>query len=664
MEEELTQQKKEENAFKDIKADYTNAKKAKKEIDILITAWNDAYYGKRKQTENKTSQIVMKEIAKHIEWVKPAITEPFTESSNPIRLSVANGKSNSRVIEKYCNYQFVNEFDRETFMTQLADVLLREGTVWVKDGWKFKDKKTVSEMSSDEILQAGINPYKIENSETEGMFKVTMSETICNMPTAEVMRNEFVFPDPSARIDDEIRFVIIKKYQTMSDLKQLGYISSDKLAKIETAMNQIDKNGSTLSTTRDNEDKSYGYDYEFKTNDKARQKVAILEYWGYYDLDGDGIAEPIVASWTEDGVELNIEENPYPVKKIPFHRAVFSARAFSLWGNSLAFLLEDNQVIKSGIMRGIMNNISLSNNGVKFIQAGKIDYINMKRLRNGEKYIMVNGSVAEAIQDGNFNSLPPIIFSVLDKIDSETSQLSGVMPNGNMPALNGGQSSDDDGSPLTMSQQRMSSIVRNIANLLRKVMSSWVSNARRYLDNEQIEALFTEGEQVDYNVFEKNENVKIRVKVGTGADKLSKLREINLLLQQSKVLGELAPRDSYSTLVAEMYELFDMYDEANKLRDYKAEPSPQQNQMMEMDLYMKQLEIEEKKLALQEIQSKIMLNQANAQSTVQDSQAGVEYKQAQSFEKITKAKGHEVDTTLKPVDAIARMGWNKNKQGV
>jgi len=660
MEDELTS--KNEKAFKDIKNDYSQAKKAKKEIDILIAAWNDAYYGKKKATDNKTSQLVMKEIAKHIEWVKPAITEPFTESSNPIRLSITNGKASSRVIEKYCNYQFVNEFDRNTFMTQLADVMLREGTVWVKDGWRFKSKKTVSTMSADDILASGIEPYSIENAE-DGMFKVTTSKTALNVPTAEVMRNEFVFPDPSARTDDEIRFVIIKKFQTMSDLKELGTISEEKLSKIETAMNERDKNGSTLSTTRDDEDKNYGYDSEFKTLDKPRQKVAVLEYWGFYDLDGDGIAEPIVASWTEDGTELSIEENPYPVQKIPFNRAVFSARAFSLWGNSLAFLLEDNQIIKSGIMRGIMNNISLSNNGVKFIQRGSIDYINMKRLRNGEKYIITDKAPSEAMQDGNFNVLPAVVFNVMDKIDSETSQLSGVTPNGNAPALNGGQSSDDDGSPLTMSQQRMSAIVRNISNLLCKVMSSWVSNARRFLDNEQIEALFTDSEQVDYDVFERNANVKIKVKVGTGADKLAKLREINLLLQQSKVLGELAPKDSYSTLVAEMYELFDMYDEANKLRDYKAEPTEQQQQMMQMEMVLKQIEIEEAKLRLQEIQSKIMLNQANAQSTMITSQAGADYKQAQSYEKVTKAKGHEVDTTLKPVDAIARMGWNKNKQG-
>lgn len=660
MEDEL--EKTNEKAFKDIKNDYSQAKKAKKEIDILITAWNDAYYGKKKTTENKTSQIVMKEIAKHIEWVKPAITEPFTESSNPIRLSVTNGKANSRVIEKYCNYQFVNEFDRITFMTQLSDVMLREGTVWIKDGWKFKNKKTSSIMTTEEILQSGIDPYKIENTDEDGRFKVTTSKTVINAPTAEVMRNEYVFPDPSARTDDEIRFVIVKKFQTMSDLKELGTISEEKLNKIETAMNERDKNGSTLSTTRDEEDKNYGYDSEFKTLDKPRQKVAILEYWGYYDLDGDGIAEPIIATWTEDGTELSIEENPYPAQKIPFNRAVFSARAFSLWGNSLAFLLEDNQVIKSGIMRGIMNNISLSNNGVKFIQRGSIDFINMKRLRNGEKYIITDKAPNEAMQDGNFNALPAVVFNVMDKIDNETSQLSGVNPTGNAPALNGGQTSDDDGSSLTMSQQRMSAIVRNISNLLCKVMSSWVSNARRFLDNEQIEALFTDSEQVDYDVFERNENVKIKVKVGTGADKLSKLREINLLLQQSKVLGELAPRDSYSTLVAEMYELFDMYDEANKLRDYKAEPSQEQQQMLQMDMVLKQMEIEEAKLRLQEIQSKIMLNQANAQATVIDAQAGATYKEAQTYEKVTKAKGHEVDTTLKPVDAIAKMGWNKNKQ--
>ena len=42
------------------------------------------------------------------------------------------------------------------------------------------------------------------------------------------------------------------------------------------------------------------------------------------------------------------------------------------------------------MVRGIFDNMSLANNGQKFMQRGAVDYINFKRLNNGERYIVVN----------------------------------------------------------------------------------------------------------------------------------------------------------------------------------------------------------------------------------------------------------------------------------
>ena len=75
--------------------------------------------------------------------------------------------------------------------------------------------------------------------------------------------------------------------------------------------------------------------------------IRIVCYWGYYDLNEDGIPEPIIAYWPEKyNINLGIEENPMPDKAIPFDRSVYSARPFSLWGNALAFFLGDNQKAK------------------------------------------------------------------------------------------------------------------------------------------------------------------------------------------------------------------------------------------------------------------------------------------------------------------------------
>ena len=43
-------------------------------------------------------------------------------------------------------------------------------------------------------------------------------------------------------------------------------------------------------------------DTEFRFQDEPRKKVLVYEYWGNYDLDGDGIAEAIVCAWTDDTI--------------------------------------------------------------------------------------------------------------------------------------------------------------------------------------------------------------------------------------------------------------------------------------------------------------------------------------------------------------------------
>ena len=41
------------------------------------------------------------------------------------------------------------------------------------------------------------------------------------------------------------------------------------------------------------------------------------EYWGYWDINNDGIVKPFVATWVGD-VMIRLEENPYPDKQLPY----------------------------------------------------------------------------------------------------------------------------------------------------------------------------------------------------------------------------------------------------------------------------------------------------------------------------------------------------------
>ena len=644
-------------AFKAFKHDFQMAKKAKTRIDDLISEWNDLYYGKTKSTSTKIklkSKVVMKEIAKQIEWQKPNITEPFLSTSNPIRIT--RNSTNSNTIENYLNTHFTSSFNRTDFMEQLVDVLLREGTVWVRDGWISKKKNTTEffNLTMEEVLARPDEPTSIKQIEN-GLFEVEYANTSLdrNEPTSRICRNEFAFPDPGAKTVDELRFFAEERLMTISELRASGFYPEDKINLLVSKIKENDSDYSSLKNQRDDDGEDYGQDRNYQPEDDPRKKVSIIEYWGFYDLNGDGIAEPILATWAKnEDVNLSIEDNPLPKQNIPYNNVVYSARPFSLWGNALAYFIGDNQKIKTGILRGIMDNMSLANNGQKFVRRGSLDYVNFKRMRNGERHIVVNKDLDGAIKDGSYNNLPNSIFQTLSMITTENEQLSGVSAGG--PSLSNDNLAKDDTAnmQMTMSQQRMAALVRNVSNLLGKMMHNWITMAEVFLSNEQIERLFSESEQIDYYAFKNANQTHISFKVGTDVNRIMKMQQLNMLLQQSKQLQENIPPEHLNYLVAEMYELFDMYDKAREIREYKPQPNPMQQKAMQLDLEAKHLANKKLQAEIQSTLAKMQADGIRSQKDLIDAQAGAMYKEAQAAEKYAKTEEHKVNSALKPAEFV------------
>lgn len=644
--------------YENIKHDFKVAKSAKTEIDNRIAEWNDLYIGKVKNKENRSKYVAM-ELAKQIEYMKPNITEPFTNSSHPIRISTTKNEKRARIQQKYLNNEFTSEFGRVEFMEQLADIKLREGTVWVKTAWNYKEenkREVIEHATMEEILQRGENPDKI-TQEKNGKFTVEYNNIKClkNSPDAIICRNEHIFPDPDARTHKELRYLCYRKHMTISQLKESGKVTDDMLEKLKTSMNAGDD--TSLGSDRDSKAQSYGYKENANTKDVERQKVSIIEYYGYYDLNGDGIAEPVIAAWAEkQDVNLYFEENYLPNSDIPFYNDVYSAVPFSLWGNGVGFFIKDDQNAKTGIMRGIFDNMALANNGQKFIKHGTLDYINFKRMRNGEKHIFVNKE--GGIEDGSFNQLPQSIQYVLGLVDKEVKEHTGV--DAGSVAVNSTNSGEDANGQLTLAQQRMAGMITSTSELLGKVFNDWLKMAEVFLNNEQIQALFTESEQQDIMAFEESEYTKVSFKVATNAQRQIRLQQLNMLMQQAKALGQSMPAELINELVAEMFELFDMYDKAEALRTYRPEPS-------ETDVIMQQLQVESAQLSNAKTQAEINELNAKAQSygykaqvDATNAQAGAMYKDAQSKEKLAKAQGHDVNNAIAPAKFIAET-QNKNK---
>lgn len=392
--------------LKTLKQDLSAAKDMKAAIDQRVSERRDIYNGKLYGNEEEgKSKIVVKLAKRQSEWAHATIKDPFVSTPeiikcNPITFEdVQAAKQNELLL----NYQFCRQFDRYKFMTKAIKVLDVDATLVVQTGWEYEDEE-VTQMT--DVVE--IDEYGNEFITTQKISTIRVKK---NQPTAKVCRSEDVFIDPTCQDDlDNAQFVIYRYETDLSTLKRDGrYKNLDKIK-------ELGDDGSDEDF--DPEDAT-----EFKFNDKARKKLLVYEYWGNYDIDNDGIVEPIVCAWI-GGTIIRLQSNPYPDKKPPFIVVPFSSVPFQIHGENNIDLVEDNQKVVTAISRGIINNMAQSTNGQVGIRKGALDAIQRKKFFNGKNFEF-NGTPADFWQ-GSFNQIPGSAFDMMALQNNEAESLTGT----------------------------------------------------------------------------------------------------------------------------------------------------------------------------------------------------------------------------------------------
>ena len=391
-----------------MKADLRHAETARQEQDARISEWKRAYNGEKYGNEVKgKSEIVSRDIKKQDEWLHPSILDPFVSTPDIVKITpiTYEDKHKARQSELLLNYQFCRQFPRFSFMSKALKVLSQEGTLVVQTGWEYKDEKVKTETDTIEI---------VDGIETVVPVEIEETKILVNKPTAVVCRNEDVYIDPTCMDNmDNCQFVIHRYETDYSTLKQDGrYKNIDKV--MRSAMSEAPQND--------------GYYYPeddtlFKFQDDPRKKLMIYEYWGNYDIDGSGIAKPIVCAWIGD-IIVRLQDNPYPDKKVPFMVVPFNSVPFQIFGESDAELIGDNQKIKTAVTRGIIDNMAQSNNGQTGVRKGALDVANRKKFLNDENFEF-NGTPND-FWYGSYNQIPSSAFDMLSVQSNEIESQTGV----------------------------------------------------------------------------------------------------------------------------------------------------------------------------------------------------------------------------------------------
>jgi len=568
-----------------LKSDLKAAEVLRKEWDAKIDKWKREYNGEPYGNEVKNkSVIVSRDIKKQSEWQHATIIDPFVSSNDIIKCTpvTAEDRPASRQAEIVLNAQFTRQFNRYTFMTKAVKVLDMEGTVVIQTGWDYEAEDVEQEVP----VVSNVNGVEhVIGYRTEVVPVVTR-----NRPTAIVCRNEDIFVDPTCMDELDKAQFIIHRYETdMSTLRRDGrYRNLDKISAEQS-----------------------GYDPDFKEQDSTnfrfsdgpRKKLVVYEYWGNYDINEDGVAEPIVCAWVGNTI-IRLQDNPYPDKKPPFLIVAFNSVPFQIFGEANAELISDNQKIKTGITRGIIDNMANSNNGQKGVRKGALDPTNRARFLKGENFEFNN--TRDDFWDGGYNQIPGSVFDMLALQNNEIESLTGVKGFSN--GINGsslGHTATGARGALDATSTRRLNIVRNIAeNLIKPLMRKWLAYNTVFLHEVEI-VRYTNEEFVEIRRDDLEGNIDIDITVSTAEDNAAKAQELGFLLQ---TLGPTEDPKVRRGLMADIYELMRMPDKAAMLREYQPQPDPYEEKLKELELEKRALENMRIKA---EIQDKLMRTAEN-----------------------------------------------------
>jgi hypothetical protein len=158
------------------------------------------------------------------------------------------------------------------------------------------------------------------------------------------------------------------KKEEFSEDTYIDDVSGERVTTIAGKYKNLDYINLTTLDNSDTQNTSvYNHKSQFNFDSgDTRRKFKAYDYWGYWDINDDGILHPIVATWVGTTL-IRLQKNPFPHKKIPFSFGAFIPVVGKVRGLPDGELLEENQEQIGKLTRAINDMIATQAVGQTFI---------------------------------------------------------------------------------------------------------------------------------------------------------------------------------------------------------------------------------------------------------------------------------------------------------
>jgi hypothetical protein len=572
------------------------------------------------------SQVVSTEVSDTIEHIMPSLMRIFTQSEEYVRFA-PHGPEDVAVAEQasdYCNW-VINNDNRgfEIMHNWFKDALILKNGV-VKFYWDEKtdiETEEYADLNDEEltIILADPEVEIVEQDERtigedmitpDGMMipapvlydiKVKRTKTDGKVCIENVPPEEFLITSRAKSLEDA-DFVAHRSSMSVSDLVQMGY-SRDE---IEKYAGVSDVETSEERTSRF-EDLEGGAPYD--SLDPTMRDVLVTECYIRSDYDGDGVAEFRRVLTVGNGYHVLENEE---CDHVPFailspilmpHRAI---------GRSVAELVMDVQLIKSTLMRQLLDNIYNTNNARVVAVEGQVNLDDLLTNRPGG---IVRTRTAGAVQPLQVPEVSSSVFPALNYMDSVREQRTGISKQSMGLDADALQSTTATAvaAMQAASQGKIEMIARVFAETgVRALFRGILHLVTKYQNKEKIIRLRNNFVTMDPRQWDNMYDVQINVGLGTGQREQQLATLFQIAAKQEGIMATMGPNNpivtpiQYRNTLSKIAELSGFKDASEFFQDPRnAPPPPPQQQgpnpqmQMEMAKAENELALKREKMQLE-----------------------------------------------------------------
>ena len=547
------------------------------------------YLGDKLGTEiDGRSQVVSTDVSDTIESILPNLLRVFTASDNVVRCDpvTAEDVPLAEQASAYLNHVFYKEnngfqllynffkdaliekngflkiyydesetVEHETYknLTKAEKDALND----TKDDIEEVEEEVFEDESAKEDYEKLIEQYEARGVDVSQVQKPDFTLYNCKIKRTKkagkvkiesVPPEEFLISRNAKSIDDA-DFVSHKVLMSRSDLVAMGYD--------EEEVNSLPKSDEDIFNTEEIV-RSRNID-EFNIDsatDKSTEKVLIYESYVRYDFDEDGIAELRKIISAGDSGSMVLEN--MPCDNIPFVTITPIPMPHRFYGRSISELVEDIQLMKSTVMRQLLDNMYLTNNNRVAIMDGMVNMDDLLTTRPGG-VVRTKQPPNQVMQPLQAQPISNQAFPMLNYLDTVREARTGITKSAqglDADTLNS-KTATGVNALMTQTQMRSELIARifaetGVKDLFRKIFELMI----KYQDKEKIVMLNNQYVPVRPTEWKDKFNINIVVGLGTGSKEQQIMMLNNILerqlqafqLQGGKEMPMVTLKNMYNTL--------------------------------------------------------------------------------------------------------------------